>query len=132
LTLVAAARGRFGDTKDLAFATARLFVRQVRAAWKDAASPELRARALINLFASTDMQDVFDALDVLAFEVGAPYPHVTIVAAACLRRTTGGERRDVGQLAQHGGRISAFRARTSAHNSIAARFTTDRQTFWAR
>jgi hypothetical protein len=85
------AANRFGDTKDLAFATARFFVRQLRAAWKDSASREQRARALADLFASADMQDVFDALEVLASEVCADTPScllfVVLTAAAATRRS---------------------------------------------
>jgi hypothetical protein len=82
------AANRFGDTKDLAFATARFFVRQLRAAWKDCASREQRARALADLFASADMQDVFDALEVLASEVCADTPClVFVVLTAAARRS---------------------------------------------
>lgn len=66
----------YGDTKDLAFAVARFFVRVVRSVWKAGNSQEQNARAVAQMFASADIKDSYDTLDILAYEVATSMPFV--------------------------------------------------------
>lgn len=59
----------FGDTKDLAYATAKFLVKELGSACKGSNNQEQNARAVAELFSSADMKDVYDSLDVMAFEV---------------------------------------------------------------
>lgn len=60
---------RYGETKELAHVSARFLVEELRGACKASNTQEQNARAVADVFSSADMRDVYDALDVLAYEV---------------------------------------------------------------